>query len=72
VIEFERILPGDGTRTYLVSVGDIVSLEPAEDEQTHVRIRDHGEVIAQASYAKIRRLVSLARGRMASTLDPDS
>jgi hypothetical protein len=72
VIEFERILPGDGARPYTVTVADIIYLEPAGEEQTLLRVRDHGEVLARAPYARIRRLISLVRNQMASTLEPDS
>jgi hypothetical protein len=71
VIEFERIVPGDGTRPYTVTVGDIIDLEPVDDARALLRIRDRGEVVARASYARIRRLISLVRNQMASTLEPD-
>jgi hypothetical protein len=71
VIEFERIVPGHGARPYTVSVADIMSLEPADDERTRLRIRDHGEVLASASYAKIKRLIVLVRSQMASALEAE-
>jgi hypothetical protein len=36
VIEFERSLPGDGTRPYTVTVADIIDLEPVDDERARV------------------------------------
>jgi hypothetical protein len=71
MIEFERVLVGDGTRPYLVSVADIVYLEPADEDRSRLRVRDHGEVLARAPYARLRRLISLVRNQMASTLEPD-
>ena len=70
MIEFERVMGSDGTRPYL-AVSDIVYLEPADQARTRLRVRDHGEVLAQAPYARIRRLISLARNQMASTLEPE-
>jgi hypothetical protein len=71
MIEFERILAGDGTRPYTVTVGDIIDLEPVDDERALLRVRDRGDVVARASYARIRRLISLVRNQMASTFEPE-
>jgi hypothetical protein len=72
MIEFERILPGDGTRPYTVTVADIIDFEAVDDERALLRVRDRGDVMARAPYARIRRLISLVRNQMASTLEPDS
>jgi hypothetical protein len=71
VIEFERVLDGDGTRPFTLAVADIVYLEPADEERTRLRVRDHGDVLAKAPYARVRRLISLVRNQLASTLEPD-
>jgi hypothetical protein len=71
MIEFERVITGNGNRPYLVSVADIVYLEPADEERTRLSVRDHGEVLAQAPYARMRRLISLVRNQLASALEAD-
>jgi hypothetical protein len=82
MIEFERELVGRErdqaggatTRPYTVTISEITDLQPdpLNPERTVLYIRNRGEMIANASYGRMRNLIRLVRDQMDSLIEGDA
>jgi hypothetical protein len=79
MIEFERALVGtefehggEMSRPYSVNVSDIMDMEPLGGDRTRIHTRSRGPVIANASYERVRKLISIVRNQMGSLIEGDA